>query len=606
MNPTFTTRPEIRGSFGVAASTHWIASSVAMRMLELGGNAFDGAAAAGLALQVLEPHLNGPGGEVPIVYWSEAKSELKVVCAQGVAPQAATIGHFRAMGLNLVPGTGLLAATVPGVFDGWMLLLRDHGTLPLQTILEPVIHYATRGVPLVPRIRAAIAAVRQLFLDEWPASAAAYLPGGHVPGANHLLANPGIAATYARVLREAQAAGSDRVAQIEAARRAWYRGFVAEAVDRFCRGTPVIDTTGTRQRGLLTGDDMARWQATYEAPLLGRYGRYDIAKCGAWSQGPVLHQQLALLSGFDIARMGPASAELIHTVVECAKLAFADRDAWYGDPAFDDVPLAGLMSADYAAERRALIGAQASTELRPGAPDGRPPRLPDWRAAQADVKKDAYFYGLGEPTFAELPTEDGVLRGDTCHIDVIDRWGNIVSATPSGGWLSSSPVIPELGFCLNTRGQMFTLEEGHPACLAPGKRPRTSLSPSLALRDGNPWAAFGTPGGDNQDQWQAILLLRLAHFGMNLQEAIDAPAWHSSHLIASFWPRQPQLNVLVLEGRIDAAVADELRERGHKVSVGDAWSEGRLSAASRENVPGGLLLRAAANPRGMQGYAVGR
>jgi len=606
MTPTFTTRPEIRGNFGVAATTHWIATSVAMRMLELGGNAFDGAAAAGLVLQVLEPHLNGPGGEVPIIYWSEGKSELKVICAQGVAPQAATIAHFRGMGLNLVPGTGLLAATVPGVFDGWMLLLRDHGSLPLATILEPVIHYATNGVPLVPRIRAAIAAVRQLFLDEWPASAAAYLPGGNVPGANHQLANPGIAATYRRVLTEAQTAGGDRVAQIEAARTAWYRGFVAEAIDRYCRTTPVIDTTGQRQKGLLTGDDMARWQASYDAPLMGKYGRYDIAKCGAWSQGPVLHQQLALLAGYDIARMGPASAELIHTVVEASKLAYADRDAWYGDPAFNDVPLDTLLSPAYAAERRALIGAQASTELRPGSPGGKAPRLPDWRAAQADVKKDAYFYGLGEPTFAELPTEDGVLRGDTCHIDVIDRWGNIVSATPSGGWLSSSPVIPELGFCLNTRGQMFTLEEGHPASLAPGKRPRTSLSPSLALRDGNPWAAFGTPGGDNQDQWQVILMLRLAHFGMNLQEAIDAPAWHSSHLIASFWPRQPQLNSLVLEGRIEARVAAELRERGHKVTVGEDWSEGRLSAASRETLGGGLLLRAAANPRGMQGYAVGR
>jgi gamma-glutamyltranspeptidase/glutathione hydrolase len=351
---------------------------------------------------------------------------------------------------------------------------------------------------------------------------------------------------------------------------------------------------------------MARWQATYDAPLMVRYGRYDIAKCGAWSQGPVLHQQLALLSGYDIARMGPASADLIHTVVEAAKLAYADRDAWYGDPAFNDVPLDALLSKRYADERRALIGAQASTELRPGSPAGKAPRLPDWRAAQADVKKDAYFYGLGEPTFAELPSEDGVLRGDTCHIDVIDRWGNIVSATPSGGWLSSSPVIPELGFALNTRGQMFTLEEGHPASLAPGKRPRTSLSPSLALRDGHPWAAFGTPGGDNQDQWQVILMLRLAHFGMNLQEAIDAPAWHSSHLIASFWPRRPQLNALVLEGRIDAKVAGELRERGHQVTVGEDWSEGRLSAASREAVEGGLLLRAAANPRGMQGYAAGR
>jgi gamma-glutamyltranspeptidase/glutathione hydrolase len=606
MNPTFTTRPEIRGRFGVAASTHWIASSVAMRMLELGGNAFDGAAAAGLVLQVLEPHLNGPGGEVPILYWKEAASELKVICAQGVAPQAATVGHFRAMGLRLVPGTGLLAATVPGAFDGWMLLLRDHGSLPLETVLEPVIHYASVGVPLVPRIRAAIAAVRQLFLDEWPGSAATYLPGGKVPGPDHLLGNAGIAATYTRVLKEAKAAGGDRVAQIEAARRAWYRGFIAEAIDRYCRTTPVIDTTGERHTGLITGDDMARWQAAYDKPLMGRYGRYDIAKCGAWSQGPVLHQQLALLSGFDIARMGPASAELIHTVVEAAKLAFADRDAWYGDPDFDDVPLEALLSKGYADQRRALIGDTASMELRPGSPDGRTPRLPDWRAAQADVRRDTYFYGLGEPTFAELPAEDGVLRGDTCHLDVIDRWGNIVSATPSGGWLSSSPVIPELGFALNTRGQMFTLEEGHPACLAPGKRPRTSLSPSLALRDGLPWAAFGTPGGDNQDQWQAILMLRLAHFGMNLQEAIDAPAWHTSHLIASFWPRQPQLNALVVEGRLDRAVVGELRERGHQVAEGEAWSEGRLSAASREAAGDGLLLRAAANPRGMQGYAVGR
>lgn len=606
MNPTFTTRPEIRGSFGVAASTHWIASSVAMRMLELGGNAFDGAAAAGLTLQVLEPHLNGPGGEVPIIYWNEARSELKVICGQGVAPQAARIGHFRAMGLNLVPGTGLLAATVPGVFDAWMLMLRDHGTLPLASIFEPVLHYATRGVPLVPRIRAAIAAVRQLFLDEWPASAAAYLPGGNVPGANHLLANPGIAATYRQVLKLAEQAGSDRVTQIEAARTAWYRGFVAEAIDRYCRTTAVIDTTGERHTGLLCGADMARWQATIEAPLLGRYGRYEVAKCGAWSQGPVFHQQLALLAGFDIERMGAASAELIHTFVEGAKLCYADRDAWYGDPAFNAVPLDALLSRAYADERRALIGSAASTELRPGSPTGKTPRLPDWRAAQADVKKDAYFHGLGEPTFAELPSQDGVLRGDTCHLDVIDRWGNMVSATPSGGWLSSSPVIPELGFALNTRGQMFTLEEGHPASLAPGKRPRTSLSPSLALRDGSPWAAFGTPGGDNQDQWQVLLLLRLAHFGMNLQEAIDAPAWHTSHLIASFWPRQPQLNTLVLEGRIAPAVIAELRERGHKVTVGEDWSEGRLSVASREAAGDGLLLRAAANPRGMQGYAVGR
>jgi len=610
MNPTFTTRPEIRGTYGVCASTHWIASSVAMRMLELGGNAFDAAAAGGLCLQILEPHLNGPGGEVPIITWSERDRKMEVICAQGPAPQAATIKLFRDMGLHLVPGTGLLAATVPGAFDGWMLLLRDHGTLPLATILEPLIHYARHGVPLVPRIRSAILAVKQLFQNEWPASAATYLPGGEVPGANHLLANPGMAATYERVLKAAQQAGGDRVAQIEAARKAWYRGFVAEEIAAYCRNTAVLDTTGERHKGLITGEDMARFSATVEAPLTMDYGRYRVAKCGVWSQGPNLLQQLAILKGYDLKAMGPLSADFIHTLVEAAKLALADRDAWYGDPNFSDIPAADLLSERYAAQRRAQISDSASLELRPGAPGGRAPQFPDWKAVQADVKKDQYFHGLGEPTFAELPADEdvvrGVLRGDTCHIDVIDRWGNMVSATPSGGWLSSSPVIPNLGFALNTRGQMFWLEEGHPASLAPGKRPRTSLSPSLALRDGEPWAAFGTPGGDQQDQWQTILFLRLANFNLNLQEAIDMPSWHTSHQLASFWPRQPQLNSLTVEGRVPADVVAELTRRGHKVSVGEAWSEGRLSIATRERNGAGLLLRAAANPRGMQGYAVGR
>lgn len=606
MNPPFTTRPEIRGTFGVCASTHWLASGVAMRMLELGGNAFDAAAAGGLALQVFEPHLNGPGGEVPIIYWNDAKAEMKVICAQGPAPQAATIGHFRGLGLHMVPGTGLLAATVPGVFDGWMLLLRDHGSLPLETVLEPLIHYARHGVPLVPRIRSAILAVQRLFLDEWPGSAAAYLPGGAVPEADHLLANPGIAATYERVLKLAKQAGGDRVAQIEAARGAWYRGFVAEEIDRYCRLTAVLDTTGERHTGLLGGADLARYAARVEDPLTCDYGRYRIAKCGVWSQGPALLQQLAILKGYDLAAMGAVSADLIHTSVEAAKLALADRDAWYGDPDFADIPAQDLISDAYAAQRRAQIGSSASLELRPGAPGGRQPHFPDWKAAQADVKKDQYFHGLGEPTFAELPAGNGVLQGDTCHIDVIDRWGNMVSATPSGGWLSSSPVIPKLGFALNTRGQMFWLETGHPASLAPGKRPRTSLSPSLALRDGIPWAAFGTPGGDQQDQWQTLLILRLAHFGMNLQEAIDCPAWHTSHMLASFWPRQPQLNSLTVESRVPAEVVNELTRRGHRVTVGEPWSEGRLSIATRERNGAGLLLRAAANPRGMQGYALGR
>jgi gamma-glutamyltranspeptidase/glutathione hydrolase len=610
----FTTRPEIRGTFGVAATTHWIASSVAMGMLERGGNAFDAAVAAGFALQLLEPHLCGPGGEAPIIFWSEREKTARVLCGQGVTPDALTPERIRGLGLHLVPGTGLLPACVPGQFDAWMVLLRDYGTMSPREVLEPAIHYAKGGVPIVPRIAQAIRAVQKLFEDEWPGSRAIFLPGGKPPGVRDLLRNAAIGATYERVLLAAERVGGDRTRQIEAARDAWYRGFVAEAIDRFCRQTPVLDTTGERHTGLLTGEDMARWQATYDAPATLDVGRHRVAKCGFWSQGPVLLQSLGIATAAGLDRLTPADtlgADFVHVVTESLKLAMADRDTWYGDPQFADVPGATLLSPAYLAARRGLIGDMASLEHRPGEPDGRRRPFPDWQAAKADVKMDQYFFGLGEPTFADLPDDDevdasGVMAGDTVHLDIIDRWGNMVSATPSGGWLSSSPVIPALGFPLGTRGQMFWLEDGHPAMLGGRRRPRTTLSPSLAFRDGEPWAAFGTPGGDQQDQWQLALFLRVAIAGMNWQEAIDAPAWHTKHNPTSFWPRQAAPGALSMEGRWPAAVVQALEARGHRVTVGDPWSEGRLTAASREETRGGRVLKAAANPRGMQGYAVGR
>jgi gamma-glutamyltranspeptidase / glutathione hydrolase len=608
----FTTRPEIRGTFGVVASTHWIASSVGMAMLERGGNAFDAAIAAAFSLQLLEPHLNGPGGEVPVIFWSEREQRARVLCGQGVAPQAATLDHFRSRGLHLVPGTGLWPAVVPGAFDAWLQLLRDYGTMSLADVLAPAIGYAQNGVPLVPRIVQAIGAVKKLFEDEWPGSAAIYLPGGRVPSVREIFRNPSTGATYARVLAEAErAGGGQRERVIEAARRIWSQGWVAEAIDRFVRETPVLDTTGERNRGLLTGEDIAGWSASYDAPATIDYGRYTVAKCGIWSQGPMLLQTLALLRGTDIARCDPLGADFVHLVTEAAKLALADRDTWYADPDMVASPLDALLAERYTAERRALIGERASLEHRPGAPAGKRGRFPDWRAAAADVKMDQYFYGLGEPTFAELPDDDevdphGVMAGDTVHLDVIDRWGNMVSATPSGGWLSSSPVIPALGFPLGTRGQMFWLEPEHPSVIAPRKRPRTTLSPALAFRDGQPWAVFGTPGGDQQDQWQAALFLRVALHGMNWQEAIDAPGWHTKHNPTSFWPRQAQPGVLSMESRWSSGVLDALAARGHKLTIGEPWSEGRLTACAREDTAAGRILKAAANPRGMQGYAVGR
>jgi gamma-glutamyltranspeptidase / glutathione hydrolase len=560
---SFTTRPEVRGTFGMVASTHWLASAAGMAVLERGGNAFDAAAATGFTLQVVEPHLNGPGGDLPVVFWSAERGEPLVLCAQGTAPAAATIERFRALGHELVPGTGLLPACVPGAFDGWMLLLRDFGTMAPEDVLEVAIGYAEGGYPVVPGITATIERAQPLLRD-WPGSAELYLPA---PRPGSLFRNRALAATYRRILDEA--GRGTREQRIDGARAAFYRGFVAEAIDRFC----------AEQGGLLAGEDLAGWQATLESPATYDYHGYTVCKTGPWGQGPVFLQQLALLAGFDITAMGLGSADYVHTVVECSKLAFADREAYYGDPAFVDVPLETLLSTDYNDERRTLIGDEASDELRPGGG-----RLPTTVEAASTV-------GAGEP-----------IRGDTVHLDVADRFGNLVSATPSGGWLQSSPVIPELGWPLGTRAQMFWLEEGLPSSLAPGKRPRTTLSPSIALRGGEPYLAFGTPGGDQQDQWSLHVFLNHVHGGLDLQAAIDAPDFHTDHFPSSFFPRQAAPRSLALEGRFDESVVMELRARGHEVQVTDDWSLGRVSAVGREDG----VLKAGANPRGMQGYAVGR
>jgi len=596
INPNpFTTRPEIEGTFGVVASTHWIATAVGMGILERGGNAFDAAVATAFTLQVIEPHLNGPGGDVPVIVHDVKRGRTEVICGQGPAPQGATIAHYRSLGLDIVPGTGLLAACVPGTFETWMLLLRDYGTMRLADVLAPAISYARNGHPLLERASATIATVEDLFRDHWPTSAAVYLPHGVVPQPGVMFRNTALADTYSRILSEAEHAG-DRVAQIEHARRSWSQGFVAEAIDHFCRTQEVMDVTGERHRGVLTGDDMANWQASVEAPLTYDYGRYTVCKAGPWSQGPVLLQQLALLKGFDLDGLDPAGPDFIHCQVECAKLAFADREAFYGDPDFVDVPMATLLSDSYNHARRKRVTREASLDLRPGHIEGYGGAV---KVRRAERERSAVgSFGAGEPTVGRL----GEVVGDTVHFDIIDRDGNMVSSTPSGGWLQSSPVIPELGFCLGTRAQMFWLDENHPAALMPGKRPRSTLSPTMALRDGEPYLAWGSPGGDQQDQWIAQFFLRHVHADMNLQESIDAPAWHSEHFPISFWPRTARPGVLVVEGRVPEATIEDLRARGHEVEVGPDWSEGRLTAASRV----GERRRAAANPRGMQGYATGR
>jgi gamma-glutamyltranspeptidase/glutathione hydrolase len=592
----FTTRPEIIGTFGAVSSTHWLASAVGMSILERGGNAFDAAVATGFTLQIVEPHLSGPAGDMPAILYSARDRAVRVLCAQGVAPKAATIAKFRELGLAMIPGTGFLAAAVPGAFDGWMLLLRDYGTMAIDEVLAPAIAYAESGFPVLPRVTMSLLPLAEFFKAEWPSSAEVWLPGGQPPKPGTLHRTPGVAAVYRRILAEAKAAGGARERQIDAARDAFYRGFVAEEIDNFATRKPHIDGSGRRHASLLTVDDLVAWRATWEESASYDYGRYRVHKTGPWGQGPVLLQQLALLKGFDLSAVDTDGAEFIHVVTECAKLAFADREAFYGDPGFVDVPLQTLLSDDYNNSRRALVGEGASLELRAGLPALSESRLKTMLALAGSVT--ALGPGGGEPTFAPLPE----YRGDTVHLDVVDRWGNMIAATPSGGWFQSSPIIPSLGFPLGTRAQMFWLAEGLPSSLIPGARPRTTLSPTLVERDGEPYLVCGSPGGDQQDQWTLLLLMRHFHHRLNLQEAIDSPMFNNMHFPASFTPRIFKPGVLAIEDRFATHKLDELARRGHRLTIADGWSLGRLCAASSA----GGVIKAAATPRHMEAYAIGR
>lgn len=596
-------RPELIGTCGAVASTHSLATAAGMAVLADGGNAFDAITAAGFVLLTVEPHSNGLGGDATIVVHRADRGQTTVVCGQGPTPAAATLDRFRTLGLNQIPGSGLLPACVPGAFGAWLQLLADHGTRPLRTVMDRAIGYAERGCPLVPDAARAIAALAPLFRTEWAESGRTYLTGtgaDGVPTAGAIVRNPRLAATMRRLLDEAEAAGSDRIAQIEAAHDAFYRGFVAETIDRFVGRTDVIDSTGRRHRGLLTGDDLAGWRAAVEEPVLGDYHDYTVCKPGPWSQGPVFAQQLAVLAGVDLAAFGSAtSGPYVHHLTEAAKLAFADREGWYGDPQHTDVPMKELLSAEYTAARRAQLRDHAEPDPRPGNPGGRTSWLP---TAEPDVPGPIagdWFRQLqsGMPTIVLAAT---VEPGDTCSVVAVDRHGNMAAAVPSGGWLKSSPVLPGLGFPLGTRAQSMWLVEDHPNAVRPRKRPRSTLSPSIVLRGGEPYLAFGTPGGDRQDVWTMEAFLATVTFGAGLQEATETPTFHSDHFPSSFTPRTCRPGVLVVEAGIgDEAIAD-LRSRGHQVDVVPQHSMGnKICIVGR----GAGHVRAGAGPRGRQADA---
>jgi gamma-glutamyltranspeptidase/glutathione hydrolase len=577
--PAFTTRPVYMGRHGVLASGHYLGARAGQLMFDKGGNAIDATVASGVALNLLEAQSCGLGGEVPILIYNPRKKQVVSISGQGWIGQSATIDWFRKAKIDRIPGDGFLPATVPATFGTWAFALMHFGTLTLKDVFEPVIDYAEHGFPVYPTLRNALGGLAKRFREQWPSSAEIYLPNNRVPDVGELLRNRDLANTLKRVVEiETRERKRGREAAIQSAIDYWYKGEVAERIVAFMQKTEILDASKRRHRGLLTKDDFADWRPRLEPPASVRYRGLDVYKCGPWTQGPVFLQQLRLLEGFDLQKLGHNSANYIHTVVEAAKLAFADRERFYGDPEFVKVPLKLLLSRAYADQRRALIdGRKASMELRPGHGPATEPE---------DVR--------------DLPP---TYRGDTTHTCAIDERGNMMACTPSGGWLPSSPVIPGLGFPMGTRGQIFYLDPHHPGALMPRKRPRTTLTPSLVLKDGQPYMVFGTPGGDQQDQWTLQFFLNCVEFGMDLQEAVDRPSFHSIHFPSSFYPHEARPGGLVLESRIPKATRSELEARGHKLRVVGDWAHGKVMAVRFDDKH--RVLAGAVSPRHMIGYVTG-
>jgi gamma-glutamyltranspeptidase/glutathione hydrolase len=575
----FTTRPVIMGTHGMVTSGHYLASRIGLHILEEGGNAVDAGVAMGFALAVLEPYIYGIGGEVPILLYLADENRVASLSGQGPAPIGANIDWFRKNGIDTIPGDGLLAAAVPDAVSTWIAALSRFGTMRLAQVLIPAIDLAERGFPMYERLAGAFERSLEQFQEAWPTSAKAYLPDGRVPAVGEIYVQQDLAGMF-RGLVDAEYGERRRGRReaLQAAHDAFYKGEIAERIARFLRESRLPDSTGKRNGGLITKEDLRNYATRVEEPVKVSYRGYDVFKCGPWCQGPVFLQQLTILEGVDLSSLGHNSPEYIHLLIETAKLAFADRERYYGDPDFVDVPLDILLSREYAAERRKLIDPdRASMELRPG---NAPPVMPRERKGGSDIHK-----------------------GDTTHLDAVDQWGNMMSATPSGGWFRSSPVIEGLGFPLGTRMQMFYLDPDHANSLRPGKRPRTTLTPSLVMKDGRPFMVFGTPGADQQDQWSLQYFLNCVDFAMNMQAAVDAPSFHTSHFPASFHPHSAQPGTMHVESRIPETTISALREKGHTVEVGEEWSHGRVLGI-RFDADRGVIF-GVATARLETGYAMG-
>jgi gamma-glutamyltranspeptidase / glutathione hydrolase len=578
-------RPTLMTTRGMVATEHYLSAEAGLRILQAGGNAFDAAIAATLAEGVLNPHMHTLGGELAALGFVASEGSVFAVNGNTVAPRAATIEWFNAHALERIPPAGVLAAGPPAVAHALLNVLARYGTRSFAEVVMPALELAEEGFPMHPGLRGPAPAhplgdfsldgIAERFRTTWPSSAAVYLPGGDLPEVGARVRNPDLGRMFRRLIA-AEERARGRKEGIAAAIDAFYCGEIAE----------IIAAHAADHGGLLTREDLHGYRSSIEPAASVDYRGYRVHKCGPWSQGPVFLQQLMLLCGFDLRALAHNSAEYIHVVTEAAKLAFADREQYYGDPDFVGVPLTGLLSERYAAARRSLIDPErASLEHRPGDPRGGAALLE------------------GADVFAARDWGQG-----TVYVAAVDSARNMASFTPSGGWIPSSPVIHGLGFPLGTRLQTFYLDPHHPNALMPGKRPRTTLTPTLVTRDGGPAMVFGTQGGDQQDQWTLQVFLNLVEFGMEVQDAIDAARFSSVHFPSSFYPHGKTTGGVRVEGRVPETVRARLRSRGHVLEVEDDWIAGNVLAIVVD--PDHGCLRAGADPRGavsrrMPSYAIG-
>jgi gamma-glutamyltranspeptidase/glutathione hydrolase len=571
-----------RGTHGAVAAGSEPAVDAGMRLFHQGGNAVDAGIATMLAASVFEFSHFGLGGEAPILVRTR---DGKVHCIAGVGtmPKLATAQFFRDRRLlpgeilsppepgglkGMVPVAGLMPALVPGMVDAALVTLREYGTKSFSEAVEPAIELAD-GVPLDEMRSGAIERSRRWF-ELWPTSAHVFLPHGRVTQPGEIFRQPDLARTLrsmADAEKKALAAGASRAAAIDAVRDCFYRGDIARRIDQFSR----------ENHGLLRYDDMAAFRLQPEDPVSTSYRGYEVYKPGFWSQGPAMLETLNILEGFELKPMGWNSAEYIHTLVEALKLAYADRDTYYGDPKFVKVPMERLLSKEYAAERRKQIGPEASLEFRPGNIGEHRPKHP----SEADSVR--------------FPIDPKLMARDTTCVDAMDKDGVVFSATPSGAWLPSV-IAGDTGIPLTERAQSFLLIEGHPNELAGGKRPRVTLSPTLVTEGGKAYLALSTPGGDNQEQSLLQVMLNVIEFAMSAEEAIEAPRFQTRHLVSSFDNHAMSPGDLLLDERIPVPVVQQLARWKHRVGLRSRWSSGAAPVLI-QLMPNGVI-EAGADPYG--------